>query len=303
MSALFDIPKLCGYSKDNDLSTYLKQVTGSLGVSNIFNPSFHIDSDIKILAFRAIPIGTKTITSYVSIETKQSHVVHNISSSYADKLGEKVLDDPKVCKLNDGIYITFNSGWNPSGQNNIYVMKVHPTLESPKLVTYPKRQDHERNWAFFSEKGQVYALYSVEPLVVLKLAELTSKTMAFEEFYKQDRSSSLQNKFTLGTQLTEYKGKYYFVAHRKYFFLQKKLYVGKLCRFDFAQMKIKKTKWLLIHSLTSLLGHFPRHNTQLISCTYFSGIQIREKKMTLGYGVNDVKARFSTHQLSTFFPI
>jgi hypothetical protein len=229
--------------------------------------------------------------------------VHNISSMYADELGVKQLDDPKVCKLNDGIYITFNSGWNPSGQNNIYVMKVHPKLEPPKLVTYVKRIDQERNWVFFSEEGQTYALYSFEPLIVLKLAESTSKTLAFEEFYKQKNTSSVHNTFTLGTQFTKYKGKYYFVAHRKYYFLNKKLYVGRFCRFDFTQMKIKTSKWMLIHSLIGLLGHFPRHNTNLISCTYFSGIQIRENKISLGYGVNDVKARFSTHELNTFFPI
>lgn len=302
MSTSFGTIRLCGTSNDTDLSTYLKQVTGSLGVSNIFNPSFHIDSDIKIFAFRAIPIGSKTITSYVSIETKQGREVHNISSKYADKLGVKVLDDPKVCELNDGIYITFNSGWNPVGQNNVYVMKVHPKLESPKLVTYVNRREQERNWVFFSEKGQVYALYNIEPLVVLKLVESSSETMVFEECYKHKMTSSAQNTFTLGTQFTKYEGKYYFVAHRKYFFLQKKLYIGKLCTFDFTQMRIKKSKFLLIHSLISLLGHFPRHNSNLISCTYFSGIQIREKKITLGYGVNDVKARFSTHELNTFFP-
>ena len=291
----------CKSTQDSELLVCLNQVTESMNVHNIFNPSFYITADVKIMAFRAIPIGSKILTSYVSIEQNGSRKIHDITSEYEEQFGEKRLIDPKVFKLHDGIYITFNTGLTPGG-NNIYVMKIYPKLGLPKRIKYANRQDQERNWAFFSENDEVYALYTIEPLRILKLRKRDSNSWEFEDHYGTKPTNGIQNTFTIGTQLFKAKGEYFFVAHRKLSIFKKKFYVGKLCMFDFHQREIRKGKCWLVHSLRSLLGCLPKHNTNLLSCTYFSGLQINKNRLLLGYGVNDVKACFSSHKLTEFFP-
>jgi hypothetical protein len=53
-----------------------------------------------------------------------------------------------------------------------------------------------------------------------------------------------------------------------------------------------------VHSPESLLGDSVKHNTNLYSCTYFSGLQASDNRLSLGYGVNDVDFGFSTYSIS-----
>jgi len=66
---------------------------------------------------------------------------------------------------------------------------------------------------------------------------------------------------------------------------------------DFAQKKIHPEKYWLIHSWKSLLGAKIKHNTNLFSCTYFSGLQASKDCIRLGYGINDVGFGFSKHTI------
>ena len=43
----------------------------------------------------------------------------------------------------------------------------------------------------------------------------------------------------------------------------------------------------MVHSPESLLGSAVKHNTNLYSCTYFSGLQASDSGIALGYGINE----------------
>ena len=45
-----------------------------------------------------------------------------------------------------------------------------------------------------------------------------------------------------------------------------------------------------------MVGSKIKHNTNLFSCTYFSGIHTKSDLIQLGYGVNDVAFGFSRHK-------
>jgi len=284
--------KSCKSDRDEDLSGYFESITRSLNVHNVFNPSFYCDDDIKIFAFRAISGNDNYLTSFVSIEDNSRRLVEKISIDFFEKLNATFID-PKVTHMNGEYYVTFNTGWSPKG-NDIYVMKIYPERGFPKRIIYRSRQKQERNWAFFSQQGEIYALYWINPLKVLILKKKGVGTWEMENYYcgkKQDNTKDL----TIGTQLFFLNDQYYFMAHRKRYFRNKKIYLGRFVAFDFGKKTITPGKYWLVHSIRSLLGSRIKHNTNLFSCTYFSGLQIAHKSIKLGYGINDVGFGFSRH--------
>jgi len=256
------------------------------GLSNVFNPSF--SNDGRVVAFRAIPDGDDRLNSYISV----NGVLHNLSSK-AISYGCLQFIDPKVFTIRGEHYVTFNSGHVSDG-NDIFVMKVSPDIEEPVKVTYRRRQWQERNWAFFEEDGEVYALYGLNPLKTLRRINANG-SWDFDDYRIGDSSHDL----SIGTQLAQYGKQYYFVAHQKQLVKGKKLYLGRAACFDFQAMSISLGKWLA-HSPESLEGSPVKHNGNLFSCTYFSGIQVNDGEVLLGYGVNDVCYGFSRHMTSDF---
>ena len=288
--------KYCKIDKDEDFLKYFKKLTSPLNLRYIFNPSFYCDNDVKIFAFRGVPIVNDWLFSFISVEDKNGHSVKNVSLDLYEELNGIRLIDPKVTKLNEEFYITFNSGWIPQG-NDIFIMKVYPTIESPKRLIYKNRQKQERNWAFFSEEGEIYALYWINPLKILKLKHAGPASWEMENYYCEERqNNNLSNDFTIGTQLSKLDDRYYFVAHKKFCFWRKKIYMGRFFVLDFNKKKIGLGKYWLAHSFKSLFGSTVKTNTNLLSCTYFSGIQATSASIKLGYGINDVEYGFSTHK-------
>ncbi|MBW3019661.1 hypothetical protein KY334_00020 [Candidatus Woesearchaeota archaeon] len=293
------ISRTCKWKKNKLLSKYFDKIVKPLEFRYKFNPSFYIDDDVKIMAFRVIKNGKK-ISSYVYIEDKKDKSLINISKEFVSKLGVRQLIDPKVTLLNDGIYLTFNTGWSPDG-NDIFIMKIYSEQESPKKIIYRGRLKYERNWSFFSKDGELYALYWLNPLKILRLKEKRNHEWEFEDYYSDNKiNKNIPEDITIGTQLCLKDNKYYFVAHEKIKMKNKKIYFGRPALFDFENKKIIFGKKMLIHSFLSLLGNKFKTNGNLLSCTYFSGIQIKGNKIILGYGVNDIETRFCQLNIDSF---
>ncbi|MBX9688090.1 MAG: hypothetical protein K2X27_15390 [Candidatus Obscuribacterales bacterium] len=289
--------QLCESSPDLALSEYFQKLTGSLNVHNIFNPSFYCDDYLKIFAFRAIPDGNDFLASFVSIEDRHGQKTINLSIDYYKQLGGVRLIDPKICKIHDSIYITFNTGHINSG-NDIYVMKLYPELEQPKKIIFKQRNLQERNWAFFSEGQEIFALYSINPLQILKLKNVDENSWEMEEYYEGKPSGKVPQELSIGTQLCKHQGKYYFLAHKKFLErFRKKIYLGKFCSLDFTNKTISCGPDWFMHSFKSFFGSRLKHNSKLLSCTYFSGLQLSDNKVRVGYGINDVAYGFSTFPL------
>jgi len=281
-------------SNNDECSRYLSEITGSLNIYNVFNPSFFWSDNLKLFTFRGADIRSDKLLSFVSVEDKSGRTIKNISTEYCDELNCHSLLDPKITLIKDEFFITFNSGWNPDG-NEIYIMKIHPEFESPKKIIYEYRRSQERNWAFFSQNEEIYVLYWINPLKVLKVNEKGPNSWQLEDYHcDQQENMTLPGNLTIGTQLSNMGGKYCFVAHKKVDVRGKKMYLGKFCVLDFEEMTISPGKYWLVHSLKSMFGAKIKTNTNLFSSTYFSGIQTFNETIKLGYGVNDVDFGFST---------
>jgi len=289
--------KYCNEERYDTLRNKLAEITNSLNVKNVFNPSFYSDNNVEVISFRAIPHGNEELTSFVYVKNLNNEKIINISHEFYNELGRTRLIDPKVFRINNEIYVTFNSGHIPEG-NDIYVMKIYPEQEKPKKIIYSNRNEQERNWGFFSENNEIYALYWLNPLKILKLKKETENTWEFEDYFIGEKDNEIPEDITLGTQPFFHKDKYYLMGHKKIINSNKKIYLGKFCKLDFNKKKVNIENKYIIHSFLSLFGSEIKHNKNLLSCTYFSGLQIIDNEVILGYGINDVDYGFSKYKLN-----
>lgn len=280
--------------RNRGITACFEEVVASLDVYNVFNPSFYWSPDVKIFAFRAIVRGQRCLSSFFSIEDHSGRTTRLLSPECFGNSTVPRFIDPKITHIGTDIFITFNSGWIESG-NDVYIMQIYPAIGLPKRILYGNRMTQERNWAFFHERGEVYALYWINPLKILRLKATTSDHWEMEDHYHSESiDAKIPADLTVGTQLAPSREGYCFIAHQKRLVRNRKLYLGRFCVLDFESGTIRAGKHWLVHSFASILESRVKHNTNLFSCTYFSGIQASQDELTLGYGINDIDYGFAT---------
>jgi len=262
-----------------------------------FNPSFYVNDIMRVFSYRSISLDThiphhklSEPESFINV----NGVVTNISD-IAKKMNLKRLIDPKIFKLGSDLYITMNTGWCMGG-NDIYVMKIFPTIGTPKKVVFKNRKEQERNWAFFNTwdcAENVYCMYSIDPLILLKRTEETENEWIFDLEYTRT-VKRLRDDLTIGTQLHKHDGKLHFIAHQKETYKDKKIYFGRHMTLDpYGKCVEHVSGDSLVDSLEGLIDSEPKYNNKLYSCTYFSGISTIDDNLVVGYGINDLYYGFA----------
>ncbi len=290
-----------GSKYQNNYTDRLKAALAGTGLSNIFNPSPLYLGNRLFIAFRAIDkVLHRGIQSYLVIFTESFERLSLINLSiHGQQRGISSIADPKLFLGHDQtVWVTFNTGYSKT-QNEIYVMQVFPALGVPRKCIYPTRKKVEKNWAFFFEGSKLFALYALNPTVILKADEVTGNEIIFS--LHQDTSASTDLELSIGTQLISLRdGRFGLIAHRKISIFGKRLYYGvpvmlsktaQGYRVDMANLK-------MAHSFIALFGARKKHNKNLISCTYFSGVCTHGDKLVLGYGINDVDCSFASLKIT-----
>jgi pyruvyltransferase len=96
--------------------------------------------------------------------------------------------DPRAFQHRGQTYVVFNTGHSevPNRQYLVPVDKAgRPTSLPLQVQRTDGRQPVEKNWGFFSHEDQLYAIYSLAPLVILR-AELTEKEVICRPAFKHD---------------------------------------------------------------------------------------------------------------------
>jgi hypothetical protein len=268
--------------------------------SNCFNPSLIFFGDMIIISFRAYqPIKRKPFHSYLLLFNKidNSTKVINLSNHYS-YYGIDNVADPKLTILNEQVWLTFNTGYSQK-PNRLYLAQVFPEVHPPYLCQYISHRRIEKNWSFFIEDSTLKALYSIFPLSIL-IATRKDESKKIIHFDSQftDNPDTIFNSLrymSIGTQAILRNNQLYFIAHKKIYFLGRRIYLGvplRIMKMNDRYVQIISNK-RFIHSYWSLLGSLKKHNPKLWSCTYFSGLQIKlDNKVILAYGINDRKYAF-----------
>lgn len=283
-------------NKQSHTSKRLKSILSSQSVGNIFNPSICYHNDKIYIAFRGKnSLGGKPFDAYLLIienDFEQSELINltNIFSSYVQPIA-----DPKLLTIENELWVTFNTGWSKE-PNNIYLCQLTPYVETPKLCVYTKRQNIEKNWSFFQEDGKLFALYALENCRLI-YGDLNTEndTIIFNDYKtKLGNKFELKN-YTQGSQIVNYEGYKYLIGHKKIFLRGKRIYLGRMLRFNFSNrnLALDLSKKYIFHSIGSLCGSKTKHNPNLLSCTYFSGLSLYGSKILMSYGINDIDFNFS----------
>lgn len=283
-------------NKQTNLTKRLNDALAVQQIVNVFNPSICLYGDKIYITFRGSQAsGKKPFDAYLLIivnDTENQQLINltEILSKYAAPVA-----DPKLLILEDNIWVTFNTGWSKDF-NEIYLSQITPCIQPPKRCVYHNRQQIEKNWSFFMRGDKLLALYMLENAQFLSadLHQYSDKIVFSDCSILSSRLPDLKH-YSQGTQVLNYQHQYYLVAHRKFYRKEKALYIGRMVKFSLEGKRVEfaLSRKYIFHSLKSLMGAKKKHNDNLISCSYFSGLSMRDDEILLAYGVNDVDFCFS----------
>jgi len=289
-------------TRQSPITRTLSERLERTGLWNIFNPSIVATVGGVAMTFRAgrWP-GERPFRAYYLPPHDGAPI--DLTAAFTAK-GVAVVSDPKLFTLGEEIWVTFNTG-HTDKPNRIFAAQLHPALSAPCELHVSGRQAIEKNWALFRRNGVLHALYSVHPIIVLRALDCRlSGRIEFERLGADvKKHPAAPGNLTLGSQLAALDGDgndFAAIVHSKFYWRKRRTYLGlpARIRFDREACRIAIGRSYLAHSPGALLGDRVRHNPNLQSCTYFSGVIVSDDRAILGYGINDVAAGFAEIPLS-----
>lgn len=273
----------------------LSLVAADAGLSNVFNPSVLRWRTETIIAFRALPpSGAKPFHAYL-MRLKGAEVFLSDLTAVFESYGIHTVADPKLCVLHGEVHLTFNTGYS-RGRNALYLSAVTPSVAAPQRCETAMRRPVEKNWGFFTHGAELRALYSLEPLVVLTEGLRSQDPVGSDRVITFERLAAPAGagddtgrmRFTIGTQPVSVNDQLFLIGHERRYLGKRRLYLPRAMEVALTdRQSIRVSAVRLSHSYRSLLGSRLRHNANLWSCTYASGLDIEDGKATISYGVND----------------
>lgn len=286
----------------SETSRKISDLLRKTGLKNIFNPSICRMSSSNIISFRALAQdGTKPFEAYIAqtdIKFERITSLFSLTKAFMDHI-KVPISDPKVFMNDNECWVTFNTG-HFEKPNSIYISRVSPSLDNLMRVEFGNRRIIEKNWGFFFREKGLQAVYSLSPLIVLKEKSRSETSIHFDVIDDFNNLAPFNNtsrpRLTIGTQpclLEQNCDILIMVAHRRTYLQRKRIYTGRPVTINLKSRSIKIGFRPWLHSIKKLLGDTRKHNPNLISCTYFSGISVLNKVALLGYGINDLDYGFS----------
>ncbi|MGO2467405.1 MAG: hypothetical protein ACTH7O_11820 [Microbacterium gubbeenense] len=299
------------WRRDRELSGFLRDVARHRSHVNVFNPSFVHTRDALVVAYRAIPEGETGIRAYVAVREHPAAAADVTDlSAWGAARGIDRVADPKVLLDGDAVYVTFNTGFVPADQfNDIHLMRVHPGIGEPQRVVADfDRQSVEKNWAFRAHGAALSAVYRLHPYaeVVRTGGDLgASGDLTFSLRVPARADSDKGADLSIGTQLIADGGAHRLIAHEKVYVEGKRSYYGRAVTIEGVgtdDVAVRVAPRRLIHTLRDAEPREGVHNPNLLSATYFSGLERRGSGVVLGYGINDIASGIARVRGTSLWP-
>jgi hypothetical protein len=291
------------------LSRYRSPVVGSLketlrnfGITNPFNPSVQYTMDGLVVAIRGLRNDAAKPFDAFLMRFDNAGTLLGPVVSLGERFGSELsapVCDPKLFIRDNRCWMTFNTG-HFEQPNRIFISQVEPELGPLVEVNFPEREKIEKNWAFFEHEGTLHALYRALPPIVLRETGQDKDVIQFERVRELEpqsiaspRMQTKQPFLTIGTQpvlVDPERSRFVFIGHRRWYRKGKRLYLGTPLSLSLneKQARVKSYNRFLAHSARAILGSKIKHNPNLFSCTYFSGMSLSGSNALVSYGINDV---------------
>ncbi len=253
------------------------------------NPSFIRFQEVNYLAIRLYDEERKGIIAKLYVWKDGGPIKSvDLSDFFLERVGTSKVADPKLFIMNNKVWGTFNTGYVDKINNEVGLFELsEEQISNYYFCSYDQRTRIEKNWAFYSKNDEIYCLYGISPLRILKVKEKANHGIEFE-MHHQDKEIDFDS-YTIGTPLSFFNDAYYFIGHKKFYRKGKRLYLGRPFKLELGDRpNVSSKRVFLFHNIRSLFGNKFKFNKNLISCTYFSGIQIVDNKAYLTYGINDI---------------
>jgi len=299
------------WRRDRELSGFLRDIARRNAHVNVFNPSFVHVGDALVVAYRAIPEGEQGIRAYVAVRQHPAGETSIIDlSAWGAVHGIEKVADPKVLRNGRTAYVTFNTGFVPADQlNDIHLIRVFPELGEPQRVVADfERQSVEKNWAFRVDGEKLSAVYRLDPYaeVVCSDGELGGEgDLTFVLRTPPRADSEAGADLSIGTQLIAHGGEHRLIAHEKVYDEGKRSYYGRavsIAGVGTDDVTVRASPRRLIHTRRDAEPREGVHNPNLLSATYFSGLEQRGSRIVLGYGINDIAAGIARVRGTSLWP-
>jgi hypothetical protein len=289
----------------------LDGATRGLGHTGVFNVSIVTAPSGPIVAYRGFsPLHPGAPRAFLCTWSPSGTPTVIDLSDFAVTLGMTRVADPKLFHFGGEVYLTFNTGYVSAGENQIYIVAVTPELGAPqRVVAEFDRQKVEKNWAFApAPDGSLAAIYQLSPYrevqhVGGRLA--SDDDLVFRLRTPRSSVGPSSPALTLGTQPVQYDGRHLLVAHEKIVIRGRRMYFGRAITVDgFGTDAVSVTigPGRLVHTLRDTLPHRGKLNKNLLSATYFSGIDMEGDDVVLGYGINDVRHSIARVERNSLWP-
>lgn len=290
--------------RDDALTALVRDAAASAGQRGVFNPTFAHAGETIVVAYRAIPPGERGIRAYLATSTGSAPVVTDLTA-LGDAAGIARVADPKLVTLGGSVYAAFNTGYVPHWQqNDIHLVRVHPDIGPIQRVAARfDRQAVEKNWAFFEAPGGVRAVYRLHPYAEVELvagALGEGGDLTFDLRMPTAADSGAADGLSIGTPLATASAAStrLLIAHEKVVRpttidgerQERRAYFGRAVAVAGAgtdDVRVRVGRQRLIHSVPAALPREGVHNPNLMSATYFSGLEVDGDDAVLGYGIND----------------
>lgn len=288
-------------AQQRQIGALIRRISERAGHTNVFNTSVVETGGRTYVCYRAFgPARTKPFHAFAATINADGSTTLVDLTAHCQSFGVRPTADPKLFVADDTVYATFNTGTPSTGENQIYLLRVSPSPGEPQRVSVVGRERTrvEKNWAFFIDGSttEMQGVYSLSPTVLLRqvTGELGGQgDLVFEATERDSRvTGRMPRQLTIGTQPARLpSGDLLLIGHERFSVAGKRAYVGRAIRLIVDRpgpVRLDVSPLRLVHSYLSMVPRKGAHNPNLLSATYFSGLDVRDDLIRLSYGVNDV---------------
>lgn len=285
----------------------------------VFNPTIVSVGAGYAMCYRVVEDGSNHRWLATCQLDEQFNIVPNSVTPLSDHLdfvqrlllSERALSwhaDPRYFILKGKIYLSWNDGGSRPVNNQFLIeMDVTGLLPAGKarILSCSPRRQIEKNWMLFEANDDVYGIYSIAPLTVMKfdldhperldgkIVSQTGWSTEYEGFYGILRGSA---------QPIMVDGQFLTLAHSSFKTTAGRMYCASFYRFSTNapfRVNAATAQPFELPNPNGSTFRFPRLNAEVSEVIYPCGIVAREGDLVISYGINDEQSAITRVPLAT----
>lgn len=281
--------------------------TRDAGQFRVFNPTITAVEGGYAMCYRVVEDGSdhrwlatcRLDANFKVVPGTVTALSDHLDFAERKTLGERSLSwhaDPRYFVLKGRIYLSWNDGGNRP-HNNQFLVEMTPDGLMPagkaRTMSCSPRRQIEKNWMLFEANGEVYAVYSIAPLSVLKfdfsqpdrldgkVVSLTGWSTAYEEFFGVLRGSA--QPLRMGDSFLT-------LAHSSFKTPSGRVYCA--CFYSFSagapfRVQAASQQPFELPNPRGTTFQFPQLNAEVSEVVYPCGVVATGDRLVISYGIND----------------